>query len=405
MKTIFVSYLFIAIVLGLLRMIIIFYFSFKQLRRKKILQEYNLINKPYLTVYKPKVSVVIPVYNEEVIISRTISAILKSDYPLTEILIIDDGSTDQTAAIVKKIYYYHPKVKVIQTENGGKASALNIGFQNAVGDIVITIDADTVFTPQTIAQLVKNFSDPRVAAVTGNCKIGNIKKPLTVWQHIEYVTVQNLEKRAFEEMDCITVVSGSNSAWRKSVVKQLDYYHHDTLAEDSELTIRILGANYKVIYDDEAVSYEECPETFKDFIKQRYRWSYGVLQTAWKHKKLILSSRNKALKYFAVPSLVFSYVLFLTTPLVDLIFVVAILSGTTSIYLFALLFYFIDTLNSLVAFKIGKEKMKPLLWVIVQRLVYRYLLGYVTWKALITALRGDRIGWGKLTRSGNNVYK
>lgn len=405
MNAIFVAYLFIAIVLGFLRMFIMLFFCLRQQRRKKILRAHDKVNKPYIKMYRPSVTVIVPVYNEEVIIKRTIRALLRSKYPLTEILVVDDGSTDQTAAIIKKFYAHHPKVKLLQKVNGGKASALNVGFKKALGDIVITIDADTLFQPYTIYHLVKNFMDPRVAAVTGNCKIGNIKNQLTMWQHIEYVTAQNIDKRAFEELSCITVVSGSNSAWRKSVVAQLGYYHNDTLAEDTELTIRIVNAGHKIIYEDRAISYEESPETVRDFLKQRYRWSYGVLQTAWKHKKHIFSSSNKVLKYFAVPSLLFSYFLFLTSPLVDILFIAALLSGTTSIYLFALLFYVTDTLNSFIAFKIGKEKMKPLLWVFFQRLGYRYLLGYVTWKALLAALRGHRVGWGKLKRSGNNIFK
>lgn len=404
-KNVFISYLFITIVLGFLRMLIIFYFCFRQHRRKKVEREYISANKTYMEFYKPPVTIIIPVYNEEVIIRRTINALLKSKYSLTEILIIDDGSTDHTASIIKEFYSHNPTVKLLQTANNGKASALNLGFQNALGEIVITIDADTVFQPETISYLVQNFSNPRVAAVTGYCKIGNIKNQLTMWQHIEYVTAQNLDKRALEELGCITVVSGSNSAWRRTVVEQLGYYHKDTLAEDSELTIRILNAGHKIIYEDRANSYEESPETVRGFLKQRYRWSYGVLQTAWKHKKSIFSSPNKTLKYFAVPSLLFSYLLFLTSPIIDFLFIIALLSGTTSIYLFTLLFYLTDTLNSFVAFKVGNEKMRPLIWIFFQRLGYRYLLGYVTWKAVISALRGDRVDWSKLERSGNNKYK
>ncbi len=404
-KIFFISYLLMTIVLGFLRMIIIFYFCFRQHRRKKVLREYISANKTYMEYYKPPVSIIIPVYNEEVIIRRTIDALLKSNYSLTEILIIDDGSTDQTASIIKESYSDNPTVKLLQTKNNGKASALNLGFQQTIGEIVITLDADTVFHPETISYLVQNFSDPQVAAVTGNCKIGNRKNQLTLWQHIEYVTSQNLEKRAFEELGSITVVSGSNSAWRRMVVEELGYYHTDNLAEDTELTIRILNAGHKIIYEDRAISYEECPETVKDFVKQRFRWSYGVLQTAWKHKKSILYSPNKSLKYFAVPSLLFSYLLFLTSPIIDILFIIALLSGTTSIYLFAILFYLTDALNSIVAFKIGKEKMRPLVWLFFQRLGYRYLLGYVTWKAVISALRGKHVHWGKLERTGNNLYK
>lgn len=404
MEKMLISYLFLTIVIGFIRMIILYIFCFRQHRRIKIIREHRKINRNFLKLYRPSVTVIIPVYNEEVVISRTIKAILMSDYPITEILIIDDGSTDQTAAIVSKEFSKNRTVKLIKKRNGGKSAALNYGLKRASGDIIITIDADTVFKKSTIPYLVEHFSDPRVAAISGNCKIGNIGKQLTLWQHIEYVTANNIEKRAFEELNCITVVPGSNSAWRKSVMKDLGYYHNDTLAEDSELTLRILNAGYKIIYEDRAISYEECPETVKGFIKQRDRWSYGILQVAWKHKKNILTSSNKTLKYFAIPSLLFSYLLFLTSPLIDIIFIVSLLSGTTSIYLFALLFYLTDFLNSFIAFKIGKENMRPLIWVFIQRLAYRYLLAYVTWRALLLALRGNSVGWNKLNRSGNNKF-
>lgn len=404
-KSVFIAYLFFAIVVGFLRMFIILIFCFRQKRKNKIFIEYRTFNKSYFKTVKPSVSVIIPVYNEEVVIRRTIRSILKSEYPITEILIIDDGSTDKTTAIATKMSHLFSKVKIIKKHNGGKASALNSGIQNALGDIIITIDADTVFKKSTISYLVENFLDPRVAAVSGNCIVGNRINQISLWQHIEYVTANQLEKRAFEELNCITVVPGSNSAWRKSVVQELGYYHNDTLAEDSELTLRILNAGYKINFEDRAVSYEECPETVRDFIKQRCRWSYGVLQVAWKHKRNIVRSSNKTLKYFAVPSLLFSYLLLLTSPVIDVIFIVAILSRTSSIYFFVLLFYITDFLNSFIAFKIGNEKMKPLVWILFQRIGYRYLLSYVTWTSIIRALKGNHVGWRKLNRSGNNVYK
>ncbi|WP_332649056.1 glycosyltransferase [Lysinibacillus sp. 54212] len=400
----FVSYLILSIAIGFFRMVILIYFSIKQYRRNKILYKYRAINQDYFKAFRPRVTVIIPVYNEEVVIRRTIRAIMKSDYPITEILIVDDGSTDSTAEIVTKIFSFSHKVTLIRKINGGKTSALNLGIQHAIGDIIITIDADTVFQKSTISRLVENFTDSTVAAVSGNCKIGNMMNPITLWQHIEFVTANQLDKRALDELNCITVVPGSNSAWRKSVIQEVGYYHHDTLAEDADLTLRILNAGYKIIYEDRAISYEECPETLKDFIQQRIRWSYGTLQVIWKHKKHILTSPNKGLKFFAIPSLLFSYFLFLTSPIIDIVFIISIFKGTTSIFLFSLLFYLTDLLNSFIAFKLGKERMKPLLWLIVQRLAYRYLLAYVTWKVVFKAIRGNHVGWGKLNRTGNNKY-
>jgi len=312
-------------------MFVIFFFVSRQIRRKKIIREYRRFNDKFTCDYRPFVSVIIPVFNEEVVIRRTIKSILKSNYPLIEILVVDDGSTDSTASIIRKEFAKYRKVHFIRKRNGGKSSALNVGIDYAIGDIIVTIDADTVFKKSTISHLVKQFSDPRVAAVAGNCKVGNICNPLTIWQHIEYVTSNNLDKRAFEEMNAIAVVPGSNSAWRKSVIKKVGYFEDDTLAEDTDLTIRILNAGYKIIYDHRAVSYEEVPENLKDFLKQRFRWSFGILQAIWKNRKQIRNSKTKVLKYFAIPSILYNYLLFLTMPFVDIMFIWALIHGAVGI--------------------------------------------------------------------------
>ncbi len=405
MGKVFIGYLLITIGIGFIRMFILFFFAIQHKLREKVVHEMIILNNEIYRKYTPTVSVLIPVYNEAIVISKTIDSILKSDYPITEIIVIDDGSTDNTAAIIKRKYANNPIVKCITKRNSGKSAALNTGLTMAVGEIFITIDADTVLKKSTITHLVSHFSDPKVAAVSGNCKIGNMVNQLTLWQHIEYVTSNNLDKRAFDVLQCIMVVPGSNSAWRKRVIQNIGYYHYDTLAEDAELTVRIVNSGYKVIYEDRAISYEECPETLRSFIKQRVRWSYGILQVAWKHKKNIMRSSNKALKYFAIPSMLFSYLLFLTSPLVDIIFIISLLSGTNTVYFFVLLFYLTDFLNSFIAFKLGNENMKPLIWVFIQRLAYRYLLAFVTWKAFLMAIKGGRVGWNKLNRSGNNVNK
>ncbi|MGN1401605.1 MAG: glycosyltransferase [Bacillus sp. (in: firmicutes)] len=430
LKNIVLVYLISAITIGFLRLLILMYFSRRQWKRSQKLQEQEEANMklldrliayfPYknssktqqeiarelrkcLGIYRPTVSVVIPVYNEEAVINKTVAAILQSRYPVTEILVIDDGSTDQTAAIVMKAFSNSSIVKLIIKENGGKSSALNLGFRKANSDIVVTIDADTVFTKNTIAHLVTHFKDPEVAAVAGNCKTGNIRNQLTIWQHIEYVTANNLDRRACEELNCMMVVPGSNSAWRKSVVKDVGYFDHDTLAEDTDLTIKVLNAGHKVKFDDRALSYEECPENIKDFLKQRFRWSYGILQSLYKHRRSILTSKNRVIKYYSA-SMIFSYILHLTVPLVDILFIVALLSGSKSIFLFALFFYVTDVLAPAYSFWLEREKMKPLLWIVIQRIAYRYLIAFVTWKTIIIALKGSNVGWNKFERSGNNSF-
>ncbi|KGR78295.1 glycosyltransferase [Ureibacillus manganicus] len=402
---IFVAYILVTIIIGFIRMFIIFYFVARQVRRKKIIHKYKKANRKILRPYRPFVSVIIPVYNEEVVIRRTIHSILKSNYPLLEILVVDDGSTDRTASIIRKEFAKYHRVHFIRKRNGGKSSALNCGIDYAIGDIIVTIDADTMFKKSTISYLVRQFSDPNVAAVSGNCKVGNIRNQVTLWQHIEYVTANNLDKRAFEEINAITIVPGSNSAWRKSVIQRVGYFEDDTLAEDTDLTLKVINSGYKIIYEHRAISYEEVPETIKDFLKQRFRWSYGILQAIWKHRKTIRKSNNKMLKYVAIPSLLYNYLLFLTMPIVDIMFIWALINGYVSIYIFALIFYLTDFLNSYVAFKVGKENKKPLYWIVVQRLAYRVFFAYITWKTFYRAIKGRKVGWTNLKRTGNNSFK
>lgn len=401
-KAIFISYIVLTIMIGICRMVILIFFSLRQRRKYRNIRQYEGECKNYLKKYRPTVSVIVPVFNEQVVIRNTISAILNNDYPVDEILIIDDGSKDHTAAITRKLFRYFPKVQLIRKLNEGKASALNKGIQRAVGEIVITIDADSIIHKQTIGNLVSHFKNPEIAAVSGNCKIGNRKNQLTTWQHIEYVTSNNLEKRALDELNCMTIVPGATGAWRKSVVEQVGYYEDDTLAEDADLTLRVMNEGYKIVYDEYAISHVECPETTRQFVTQRFRWSFGIMQSLWKNKKSIYQTTNKSLKYFSVPSMLFSYLLYLTVPLIDIAFIFALITGTKSIYLFVLFFYMLDVINSLLAFWLEKEKMKPLLFIIIQRIYYRYVIGYITWKVIIMALKGNLVSWGFLQRSGNN---
>lgn len=401
-RAVFIIYIVLTILLGICRMFILIFFSLKQHRNIRLFERES---ENHLKQYRPTVSVIVPVFNEQVVIRNTIKAIINNEYLVDEVLIIDDGSKDHTAAITKKLFRYFPKVHLIRKLNEGKASALNKGFQMAVGEIIITIDADSVIHKETIGNLVAHFINSEVAAVSGNCKIGNRKNQLTTWQHIEYVTSNNLEKRALDELNCITIVPGATSAWRKSVVEQVGYFCDDTLAEDADLTLRVMNAGYKIVYDEHAISYVECPETIKHFVTQRFRWSFGILQSLWKNKKAIYQTTNKSLKYFAVPSMIFSYLLYLTIPVIDIVFVLALIKGTKSIYLFVLFFYVLDLINSLFAFWLEREKMKPLLFIIIQRIGYRYLIGYITWKAIYMALKGNLISWGFLQRSGNNNLK
>jgi len=386
-------FLYLLIVIGLFRLAVLLFFSLKQKKRSK--------HRRFMDSYQPFVSVLIAAYNEEKVIGKTIQSIMKSRYPQFELIIVDDGSTDQTANIVEAECSKYSNIRLLRKENGGKASALNLGIQNASAEIIVTLDADTVIAEDTIAKLVRHFIKPNVGAVAGNVKIGNRKNLLTWWQHIEYVTGFNLEKRAFDELDSITVVPGAIGAWRKSAMMEIDLFEEDTLAEDTDATMKLLRQGYKIRSEVEALAYTEAPEDMRSFIKQRYRWTFGILQCLWKHREALFDKKNKKLGFIAMPNMLFQYVLLASAPLADIILILALTSSHMFVAYFYLAFLLVDTLISAYAFRLEKEKKTPLLTLFVQRVVYRQFFTYVVWKSFLFAIKGQLMGWNKLQRTGN----
>lgn len=381
------------ITMGLLRITILVFFSFKQKRKSEQLV-FDSSDVPFVTV-------LIAAYNEEEVIGKTIQSIMNSNYSNFEMIIVDDGSTDGTAGVVQAAMERHPEIQLITKNNGGKASALNLGIEQASSEIIVTLDADTVIAEDTIALIIRQFSDPTVGAVSGNVKIGNCKNILTWWQHIEYVTGYNLEKRALDELDSITVVPGAIGAWRKSALEAVGLFEEDTLAEDTDVTMKLLREGFKIRSEVDAIAYTEAPEDLRSFIKQRYRWTFGILQCLWKHQRALFNIRNKKLGFISIPNMIFQYVLLASAPLVDYIFVLALISGNLTVVYFYLVFLFADSLVSVYAFGLEKENKKPLLSLFIQRIVYRQFFTFVVWKSVLNAIKGQLQGWNKLKRTGS----
>ncbi len=272
--------------------------------------------------FRPPVTVLVPAYNEEAVVVRAVRSLLDSDYPDFEVVVVDDGSTDRTAAVLEEAFGAEPRVRLLTKPNGGKAQALNFGLERARGEVVVALDADTVFEPGTLPLLVRNFADPRVGAVAGNAKVGNRVNLHTWYQALEYVTSQNLDRRAFDVLNCITVVPGSVGAWRKEPLLAAGGFSADTLAEDADLTLTLLEQGSRVAYEGEAVAYTEAPQTVRDFVRQRFRWMFGTLQSAWKHRGSLLRPKRGALGLFALPNIFVFQVLFpLVSPVMDLFMV------------------------------------------------------------------------------------
>ncbi|MCX5781713.1 MAG: glycosyltransferase [Elusimicrobia bacterium] len=404
----------IAIILGTLKVIFIITLAlFSRKREKK-----NIFNDKY----HPFVSVVIACYNEEKVIEKTVHAVLENKYEPLEIVLIDDGSKDNTFNVAQSLFGNNPKIRIIRQENLGKAAALNKGIEQTSGAIIICLDADTIFERDTISKLIRHFADKKVGAVAGNVKVGNRINILTYWQEIEYITSQNIDRRAYSYMNAITVVPGAVGAWRREAVLGAGDFRSDTLAEDMDLTWRLRQNGWRIENETQAFGYTETPDTLKTLFKQRFRWTFGTLQCLWKHRDML--GRFGGFGWVMMPSLwLFQIVFQLLSPIIDFtIFWTVITSfhywllrgvlrfdwqpffialGNLSYIAFMYVFFFlIELAGALVAFSLEKENKKLLFWLFFQRFFYRQIMYAVAIKSFKTALHGIHIGWGKLERKG-----
>ncbi|MFS0737411.1 glycosyltransferase [Sphingomonas sp. 1P06PA] len=273
----------------------------------------------------PLVSVLIPAFNEARVIEASVRRILASTSVRIEVIVIDDGSTDETSHVVTRAFGIDPRVRLLRLKNGGKARALNTALAKSKGDVVVALDADTEFEPDTVAKLTAWFGDMRIGAVAGNARIGNPVNLITRWQSVEYVSAQNIERRALAILGAVTVVPGAVGAWRRRALDEVGGYPEDTLAEDQDLTIAIQRAGWKVVCDNDAVAWTEAPETAQALFRQRFRWAYGTLQCLWKHRGLIGRGRPHGLALFGLPqAILFQMLLTVIAPLIDLTLIASI---------------------------------------------------------------------------------
>jgi cellulose synthase/poly-beta-1,6-N-acetylglucosamine synthase-like glycosyltransferase/peptidoglycan/xylan/chitin deacetylase (PgdA/CDA1 family) len=351
--------------------------------------------------FRPTVSVLVPAFNEGRVIGRTLEHLLASDYPGLEIVVIDDGSTDGTETVVAS-FLTDQRVRYLREENGGKGAALNTGIRESSGEIVVAMDADTLFERTTISRLVRRFADPRVGAVAGNIKVGNRRGLLTQWQSLEYVVGINLDKRCFDVLNCVTVVSGAVGGWRRTALKHVGGFSPETLAEDMDLTLSVRRAGYRIVFEPTAVAWTEAPATVASLAKQRLRWTFGTLQCLWKHRGAFLDPRAGALGMVAMPyMLLFQILLLLAGPLMDACLLgLCLLGHGGHAAVMAALFLAAEFLLTAIAFSFEPEAKWPLLLVPLQRLVYRQIIYWTALKATFYAVRGRYPGWQKLARTG-----
>ena len=354
--------------------------------------------------FAPPVSVLIAAFNEEKVIAASLRAVLANDHPgAIEVLVVDDGSCDGTALEVEKIAQTDARVRLVRQANRGKAVALQRGLSLVQHELVVFLDADTHLQSDTLRLLVRPMSDEEVVAVSGHAKVGNLRSFVARCQALEYTCGFNLDRRAYDRWNCITVVPGAISALRHSAIERVGGFSLDTLAEDTDLTLTLHKGKARIVYTPDAIAWTEAPETLRTLARQRFRWAYGTLQCLWKHRDKVFDWRYRALGWFSLPSVWFFQILLVAlTPLVDFFLIASLPFGAWRAVLpFVIVFIAMDVILAILACVIERESILKAWRILPMRLIYRPLLSYVIWKAILRAIKGAWVGWGKLERTAS----
>jgi peptidoglycan-N-acetylglucosamine deacetylase len=380
-------------------------------------------NRAHIDFWPNGVSIIVPAYNEATVIGKTIRSVLQARRTDFDILVIDDGSTDGTADSVRAEFSDDPRVKVFSKPNGGKAAAANFALNRTTAEVVVCIDADTVIASDAIPLLVRHFADAAVGAVAGTAVVGNTVNLLTRFQSVEYAVGQYLDRRAFAYVNANGIVPGAIGAWRREALLRNGGYASDTLAEDADATFSVARAGWKVIYEPAAEARTEAPETLRAFMKQRYRWMFGMLQVISKHRAAVFTTTPNSIGWLTIPNIVlFQFGFSILIPILDGVAIwqllsitqfatpgtdVDVTSGMERYVLWWAIFLVFDLAVMLAALRIAAVRRS---WVIapvmlVQRVLYWPLIYWTAWSTLFGAAKGQFVGWGKLKRTGGVVLE
>ncbi|MFX0032879.1 MAG: glycosyltransferase [Candidatus Hodarchaeota archaeon] len=377
----------------------------------------SLLLRPKIKEFEttPSVSIIIPAYNEAKVIEKTIRSVLDLSYSQKEIIVVDDGSKDDTLKIAKFLETHNPIRVISKKKNGGKWHALNKGIELSRSDIIVCIDADTVLDKNAIQPLVSHFSDSKVGAVAGNIKVGNRDKLLTKLQALEYISNLNIQRRSEAFFGIVTVVPGPLGAFRRSIIKEVGFYTGDTFAEDADLTFKILRAGYKIKYEPKSIGYTEAPISIFDLAKQRYRWYRGFLQVIIKHKGMFFNPKYGTTGLFMIPwvslnGLIFSWFNYFAGIWI-FIFIFNPFSGFliyTRIYFFWFFFFLIIeiAISTYAIYVDVREKPRILFYIIAYKLFYGYMTNTIRILSQLEQYLKYPMKWEAIKRtSAISLYK
>jgi cellulose synthase/poly-beta-1,6-N-acetylglucosamine synthase-like glycosyltransferase len=348
----------------------------------------------------------VPAYNEELTVGNALHSLEPQTFAGLEILVVDDGSTDNTAAVATEIAQTMTvPTRVLSKPNGGKADALNFGLAYSRTEIVLCVDADSALAPDAVERVVEPFADPSVGGVGGYIKIADRSSVIGRLQAVEYIAGLSLLRAAFAELESIQILSGPISAFRAADLRLLGGYSDDTVVEDFDVTVALHEAGHRVLFHPGAIAYTEGPQTLREFVRQRHRWAFGCFQVLHKYRKGLFTRRLGRLGWVGLPYILISpWVNVLTSFMLLGALVYSILTGAPLEFLLtaALLGILYMTLD-LYALRMAREDKRLALWGLLIPLSYEHVLSYVTLRAGIRFLLGRQARWDKLQRRGGNA--
>ena len=359
--------------------------------------------------YFPFVSIIVPVYNEEKVVKESIQSLLELDYSNYEIIVVNDGSTDKTREVAETLVGYQEgknslvKVSLINKPNGGKAKALNAGIRLSKAEIVLCMDGDSQLSEDSVKLAVRHFTNMEIGAVAGNVKVLNRGKLFTDLQALEYIEGLNMARSAQSFMRLVNIIPGPIGLFRKKAVEGAGYYSSDTFAEDADLTLKILASGWKIYYEPNSISFTEAPAKLQQLLKQRYRWTRGILQSIRKHKQLMLNPTINFGDTFILWTMFYEALIWPTMNIAaNLFFIIAALFfGFSSLIFFwwaglALL----DLVTALYCVSVEKEEFRLVGYSIIYRMFFILIIDICKAMSTIEEFLGIRMTWGKLERVG-----
>lgn len=395
----------IGIVLTFLVLLVLRYFALLWLGYLQHIESEALPDEQHDPAFTPPATLIVPAYNEAPVIQSAIRSLLELDYPAYEILVVDDGSTDETYARAAELegHYGGVVVRVVSKANAGKANALNTGIAIARHPYVVCMDGDSRLDRETLRASMRHFVDPKVGAVAGNVKVCNRNSLWTRLQALEYIEGLNMARRAQGFLRVVNIIPGPIGVFRRETLGSVGGYDSDTFAEDADLTLKILTAGWHIVYEDRAIAYTEAPESLLDLIKQRYRWTRGILQALRKRATWLVIPRGGFSVWVSLLAMLFEAVIWpVMNVLGNLFFVLAALSAGAADFVvyWWILLTLLDVAAALHTVAMEEEELSLVPYAIIYRLFFVVLIDVAKLFATAEELFRVRMSWGKLERVG-----